>query len=811
MKKTICFLMTICLLFGCVFIACAESIDLTKLKTRENFLYLDGENTEWLYYQYAEKTIADGTYIEFLVADWGNNTEASGYPELRVFATTKNNEDIIVQSASFLIDGNLFELTFAELELDDNHGACFYMTSEAIPFVRSLATAQNISAVLRHNLGTTSVTFTQSEFAPVAMFARDLLDIDFLNHIVRTESSYERWYTEKTPIVSYVFNQDAIAEQSEQEQQPIADDNWKTYLLHDLGLSISLPSNYITYTRGMDADDPALAVLGMTSAEVDQLLADGYFYLEASPDDNFNSEVIVTMTGTTLEDFSTWSDGGLLDMTSLWTTTYAAYGLEIMDTDIFSCNEAKYIRMHERDTTADSIAYRIQYYTIKNNQAINLIYVSVNDDVTESEKIFMQEVVERAVFESDVLTSDISAFAQDAANFTYTVLENGEACITGYNGWTSTVAIPEVIDGYPVSSLAMMEKNSFVTNVYIPDSITMIDGNPFADWESLKTITVSETHPCFSTEDGVLYTRDDSTLLSYPSKHTGEDFSVPPFVTKIGKEAFGGACTLTQITLPEGLTEIGDAAFAGLYSVSFITIPSTVTSIGSNPFCGMNNLEKISVASGNKTFTIEQGALYNTETNTLVAFPCQYVTSSFSFRDGITSIGDCAFWNNDSVLNIVFPSTITYIGDSAFYACGNMTFSDLPANLQTIGDSAFMLAGITAVTLPATIQSIGRACFAGSNLKEVIIMPGVTEISPVMFNDSKITKITLPETVEKIGEYAFVNCKELAEVYIPSSVVSMGEGVFENCPNVKVLVVKGSYGEMYCKQNDIPYQYQGIL
>ena len=138
MKKTICFLMTICLLFGCVFIACAESIDLTKLKTRENFLYLDGENTEWLYYQYAEKTIADGTYIEFLVADWGNNTEASGYPELRVFAATKNNEDIIVQSASFLIDGNLFELTFAELELDDNHGACFYMTSEAIPFVRSL-------------------------------------------------------------------------------------------------------------------------------------------------------------------------------------------------------------------------------------------------------------------------------------------------------------------------------------------------------------------------------------------------------------------------------------------------------------------------------------------------------------------------------------------------------------------------------------------------------------------------------------------------------------------------------------------------
>ena len=76
----------------------------------------------------------------------------------------------------------------------------------------------------------------------------------------------------------------------------------------------------------MDADDPALAVLGMTSAEVDQLLADGNFYLEASPDDNFNSEVIVTMTGTTLEDFSTWSDGYDLTMDvnicSIWPGNY---------------------------------------------------------------------------------------------------------------------------------------------------------------------------------------------------------------------------------------------------------------------------------------------------------------------------------------------------------------------------------------------------------------------------------------------------------------------------------------------------------
>lgn len=85
--------------------------------------------------------------------------------------------------------------------------------------------------------------------------------------------------------------------------------------------------------------------------------------------------------------------------------------------------------------------------------------------------------------------------------------------------------------------------------------------------------------------------------------------------------------------------------------------------------------------------------------------------------------------------------------------------------------------------------------------------PGVTELSPVMFNDCSLVKLVLPETVEKIGEMAFINCKRLEEVNLPASVRYMGDDVFKNCPNVTVLVVKGSFGEAYCKQNGIPYQY----
>lgn len=808
MKRVLCAALVICILICNVTGAFADSLNLTKITTRSTFSYDDDENTTWTYYQYAEKYLSDGTYVEFLVVDWGNNTELSGYPEFRVFATTKTYEEIIVQSATFMIDGNMFEVSFDELELEQSRGACFYMTSDSQPFMRSLAAAQSVSAILHHANGTLTVSFTASEFAPIRQFAYDLISIDFLHHVADEESAYESVYQELSPITSYVFTEVDLEVQPEGEQSlpHVNDTEWREYTLQELGLMISLPANYTVYTRDMSDTDPILIASGLSSTQLDQIFVDSNLFLEATPD-NFNSEIMVTMVGSTISDFSIWSDNSLLAMSSLWTSAYADYGIEILDTDILSCNNIKYIRMHERQTVNGSISYRIQYYTTTNYQAVNLIFVSVGDDVTEAETEFMQTVVERTIFSGDIAASEINTFSQDASNFSYSVLDNGNACITGYSGMSGSVAIPESIDGYPVTSLAVMEDNGLVSNVYIPDSVILLEGNPFAEWKSLRTITVSDSHPRFSAEDGILFSLDKSKLISYPRKHAGDEYSVPANVTCIGKEAFSGAGDLLQVTLPEGLIEIGDNAFFALDSVPNISIPSTVTTIGINPFYGMYRLEEIRVSPGNKTFTVQQGALYNRKTNTLVAFPRRYVTSAFAFRNGITSIGDYAFWNNDSAFHIDFPDSVSYIGDSAFCGCKNMSFSELPVGIRTIGPAAFMSTSIMSVTLPSTIQSVGRACFAASNLTEVTVMPGITELAPVMFSGCKVTRLALPETVTTIGELAFVNCDELIEVNIPSSVVYMGNDVFKNCPNVKVSVVKGSYGETYCKQNGIPYGY----
>ena len=323
MKKVICLIMAVCLLLSSASLALADAINLTKIKTRDYFSYNDSANSSWVYYQYAETELADGTYVEFLVADWGNNTEATGYPEFRVFATTKNNEDIIVQSGTFMIDGNMFDLTFDELKLDNSHGACFYMTSDAVPFMKSLAMAKSVSAVLRYTGGTISVSFIANEIAPVGQFMYDLLSIDFLDHVASSEAQYENWYKEKTPILSYVFNEVDLTERTSDEQVPIqtqsqpVGDEWVGHTLSDLGVEFYLPASFTVYTRGMSANDPVVKASGMTPAQIDQALVDGNYYLEATQDD-FESEVFVTMIGSTIGDFNTWSDSGLLEHVPLF-------------------------------------------------------------------------------------------------------------------------------------------------------------------------------------------------------------------------------------------------------------------------------------------------------------------------------------------------------------------------------------------------------------------------------------------------------------------------------------------------------------
>lgn len=132
--------------------------------------------------------------------------------------------------------------------------------------------------------------------------------------------------------------------------------------------------------------------------------------------------------------------------------------------------------------------------------------------------------------------------------------------IKKYNGNDAVVNIPSEINGTPVTTIGNAAfRDSSVTSVTIPDSVTSIDDNAFGFCSQLTNI------------------------------------SIPNSVTYIGFSAFAHCTSLKSITLPSSLSSISEALFSGCSQLTTIHIPDSVPSIQSNAFYHCRNLETIRI------------------------------------------------------------------------------------------------------------------------------------------------------------------------------------------------------------------------
>jgi hypothetical protein len=138
------------------------------------------------------------------------------------------------------------------------------------------------------------------------------------------------------------------------------------------------------------------------------------------------------------------------------------------------------------------------------------------------------------------------------------------------------------------SNVASIGEEAFLfcadlSNVVIPKSVTKIGGDAFDYCASLRAITVDEFNPFYSSVDGVLFNKSQTTLIQHPAGKAGT-YTIPNSVTSIGPGAFSGCTTLTNLTIPNSVTNIGNAAFRSCPHLANITMGEKVTTIGAWAF-----------------------------------------------------------------------------------------------------------------------------------------------------------------------------------------------------------------------------------
>ena len=157
--------------------------------------------------------------------------------------------------------------------------------------------------------------------------------------------------------------------------------------------------------------------------------------------------------------------------------------------------------------------------------------------------------------------------------------------------------------------------------------------------------------------------------------------------------------------------------------------------------------------------------------------------------DGVTSLGDCVLHGFDgehdarNLMEVTLPEGLTYLGNYAFFGAAKLKSITLPSTLTTIGLGAFdECAGLTDITIPSDVKTIKEGAFGGTGL----------------------TSVTIPDKVETLGQDVFENCTQLTSIHIPKSVKSMGVEMFGYCtaltcitfePGSNLTYVGGSNGD----------------
>jgi len=336
---------------------------------------------------------------------------------------------------------------------------------------------------------------------------------------------------------------------------------------------------------------------------------------------------------------------------------------------------------------------------------------------------------------------------------------------------------------------------SGLASVIIGKNVTSISKDSFRGCTNLTSIKVESGNTEFDSRDNcnALITTENNTLF-LGCKNT----TIPDNVTSIGYNSFYGCSGLSSITIPSNVTSIGQYAFKeckGLLAVNMsdkittidmgvfedctslasITIPNNVTTIENSAFSGCTSLNSVII--GSSVESISRSAFSGCSKLATVTIFSNSIISKANYYNTVSE------FFGDQVDNYIIGEGVTSIGEWAFYKTTKMSSVIIPSSVTTIGKGAFAWCyGLTSVVIPSSVTSIEYGTFDRcTSLSSVTIPNSVTSIGEWSFRETRLESLTIPNSVTSIGSSAFYDCYNLHSVIIGNAVTYIGSSAFSGC------------------------------
>ena len=314
--------------------------------------------------------------------------------------------------------------------------------------------------------------------------------------------------------------------------------------------------------------------------------------------------------------------------------------------------------------------------------------------------------------------------AEVYGDFEYEIKENSEdIVITKYNGNDTSVEFPEEINGRKVkeiggaafancdclkevnipNNIISISAGAFsgcdgLTKVTIPESVSELGVNfysgwPFCDCTKLQEILVDENNPAYTSEDGVLFNKEMTSLIGYPAGKTDIEYNIPDGINTIGDSSFYLNKHVRRVVFSDSVKYVGNSAFGHCENLEEVIMTDNVNNIQGWAFNNCFNLEKITLP---KSCSMEYGGVFcNCKKLKNVVIP-----------DGVSGFYQQMFDGCISLEDVAIPSSVNEIGRMAFHGCNSLKKIILPSGVASLDDAFEECYSLIYIVMPDSLTDI---------------------------------------------------------------------------------------------------------